>query len=394
MKLAPRLQGLPPNIFAVVNDKKLAAAARGVDVIDLGQGSPDLAPPPQVVEALCRAARNPGAHRYSLNRGRPELRKAIASYYRRRFGVELDPDRQVLPLVGSKEGIVHLLLAIIGDREQVLCPNPAYPAYAMGTKLADGTIVDVPLLAENNYLPDYDAIPKETLRTAKALFLNYPNNPTAAVATLSDFEHAFRVATEYDLMLCADLAYCELTFDGYLAPSLMQVPGAPQRALEFNSCSKTFSMAGWRIGFAVGAPELIDALALVKQQLDYQSWFAIQEAAIEALTQVPDEWIRENAGVYQARRDALVGGMRAMGWPVEPPKGSMYVWAPVPAGRKSIEFADELLAKSGVVVVPGIGFGVHGEGFVRFALVQPEERLREATERLGEMKLDWSAVAA
>lgn len=379
MKPTLRVQGLPPYLFAELDRRVAAKRSEGVDVISLGVGDPDLPTPRHVVEALQEAAEDPTTHQYPSYYGLPAFRVAIADWYERRFGVHLDPDTEVLPLLGSKEGIAHLCFAFIDPGDVALVPDPGYPVYALGTTLAGGTPISMPLSADRGFLPDVGTL--DPPAATKALWLNYPSNPTGAVADPEFFDQAVEFARRHDLLLCHDAAYTEITFDGYVAPSVLQSPGAKDVAVEFGSLSKTFNMTGWRVGYAVGNAEAIGALATLKTNLDSGIFNAIQRAAVAALTG-PLDHIAEMCAVYQKRRDLVVAAFREIGIDVEPPLGSIYVWVPTPAGRNSVEFASELLDESGVVVAPGTGYGSAGEGFVRVSLTVSDARLQEAMDRI------------
>jgi LL-diaminopimelate aminotransferase len=378
---ALRVRDLPPYLFAELDRRVAAKRAEGMDVISLGVGDPDLPTPRHVVEALQEAAEDPTTHQYPSYYGLPAFRVAIADWYERRFGVQLDPETEVLPLLGSKEGIAHLCFAFIDPGDVALVPDPGYPVYALGTTLAGGAAVSMPLSAGRRFLPDFGTL--DPPAAAKALWLNYPSNPTGAVADREFFDQAVELAHRHDLLLCHDAAYSEITFDGYVAPSVLESPRAKDVAVEFGSLSKTFNMTGWRVGYAVGNAEAIGALATLKTNLDSGIFNAIQRAAVAALTG-PLEHVEEMRAVYQKRRDLVVTAFGEIGLDVEPPLGSIYVWVPTPGGRKSVEFASELLDESGVVVAPGTGYGSAGEGFVRVSLTVSDARLQEAMDRIRE----------
>jgi LL-diaminopimelate aminotransferase len=381
MRLGERVRNLPPYLFAELDKKVAAKRASGADVISLGIGDPDLPTPRHVVEALQEAAEDPTTHQYPSYYGLPAFRKAVADFYERRFGVALDPETEVQPLIGSKEGLAHLCLAFVDPGDEALVPDPGYPVYAIGTQLAGGRAVSMPLRASNGFVPDFgEVVPTE--RT-KLLWLNYPSNPTAATTDASFFEEAVAFAMRHDLLLCHDAAYSEITFDGYVAPSVLEVPGAKDVAIEFGSLSKTYNMTGWRVGYAVGSAEAIQALATVKTNLDSGIFNAVQRAAIAALNG-PQDHVEMMRTVYQKRRDTVVAALAEIGVAVEPPLGSIYVWVPVPAGKASAGFAAELLEEAAVVVAPGTGYGPNGEGFVRFSLTVGDERLEEAMRRIRE----------
>lgn len=381
MRTARRIDNLPPYLFAEIDRKIAEAEARGADIISFGVGDPDLPSPPHVIEALAEAARDPATHRYPSYTGMPDFRAAIASWYQRRFGVTLDPDTEVQPLVGSKEGIFHLPVAFVDPGDVALVPDPGYPVYETGTILAHGTPVGMPLLVENGFVPDLDAIPRDVAGRAKVLWLNYPSNPTGACVELDFFRRAVGFCRTHDLLLAHDAAYTEIAYDGYVAPSVLEVDGAIECAVEFHSLSKTFNMTGWRIGWVAGAPTAIEAIKRLKTNIDSGIFDAIQRAGIAAL-EGPEDYLKECVERYRVRRDLLCDGLKSMGIVVEPPRGSIYVWAPVPNGHTSESFTSHLLDAAGVVVAPGNGYGPSGEGFVRFSLTLSDERLEEGVERL------------
>jgi len=386
MQLARRVQQLPPYLFAEISRKIAEKRAQGVDVISFGIGDPDLPTPPHVIEALKRAADDPANHRYPETEGLPELRRAMARWYERRFGVMLDPDKEVVPLIGSKEGIAHVALCLVDPGDVALVPDPAYPVYAVGTMFAGGEVYPLPLTEEHRFLPDLDAVPADVARRARVLWINYPNNPTAACASLDFFERVVHFAQRYDLAVCHDLAYADVAYDGYVPPSFLEVPGARQVGIEFNSLSKAYNMTGWRVGMAVGNAALVDALTRVKSNLDSGIPQAIQQMAIAAMDGPQDAIAAHNA-VYQRRRDRVVEVLRAIGLTVEPPKASLYIWAKLPEGERSIEFATRLLEDTGVVVTPGIGYGAHGEGYIRLSLTTPDDRIDEGLRRLASWRV-------
>jgi LL-diaminopimelate aminotransferase len=378
---AARVEHLPPYLFAELDRKIAERRAAGQDIISLGVGDPDAPTPEHVIDAVVEAARDPTTHQYPSYYGMPEFRRAIAEWHRRRFGVELDPDAEVLPLIGSKEGLAHLAVAFVDPGDEALVPDPGYPVYAIGTQLTGGTAVSMPLHAVGGYVPDLDAI--EVNPRTKILWLNYPSNPTAAVVDLGFFERAVAFAREHDLLLAHDAAYSEITYDGYVAPSVLEVAGAKDVAVEFHSLSKGYNMTGWRIGWCVGSSEALRLLGTVKTNVDSGIWNAVQRAGIAALAGPQDHLDRLRA-VYQKRRDLVVGTLNRLGWDLEPPLGSIYVWAPTPDGQSSAEFAELLLDRAGVVVAPGRGYGAAGEGFVRFSLTVEDSRLEEAVDRVAE----------
>lgn len=379
MRIANRVAGLPPYLFAELDKKIAAKRAEGADVISLGVGDPDLPTPRHIVEALQEAVEDPSTHQYPSYYGSPALRKAIADWYLTRFGVELDPETEVQPLIGSKEGIAHLAWAFVDPGDEVLTPDPGYPVYEIGTRLAGGTPVSLPHTADRGFLPDLSQA-VATART-KLMWLGFPSNPTAAVAEAPVFVEAVEFAREHDILLAHDAAYSEMTFDGFVAPSVLQVPGAKDVAVELGSVSKTFNMTGWRVGWAVGNAEAIRALATVKTNIDSGIFEAVQRAAIAALTGSMDH-LEEQRGIYQRRRDLLVGTLNDLGWDLKPPLGSFYIWLPTRDGATSTEFCDLLLDHAAIVAAPGSGYGAQGEGWVRFSLTVSDDRLEEAVARL------------
>jgi LL-diaminopimelate aminotransferase len=379
VRVARRIEALPPYLFAELDRKVAAKRSQGVDVISLGVGDPDLPTPPHIVDAMREAVRDPSTHRYPSYFGAPEFRSAVAAWYRRRFDVELDPETEVMALIGSKEGIGHVALAYLDPGDEALVPDPGYPVYAISTRLAGATPVSLPMEPDLGFVPDLGRA--SVSERTRALWLNFPSNPTAAVAGQGTFEDAVALARQHGLVLLHDAAYSEITFDGYVAPSLLQVPGARDVGLEFGSASKTYNMTGWRIGWAAGSAEAIRALAVVKTNLDSGQFTAVQRAAIAAL-QGPQEGLDELRATYQRRRDVVLAALGRLGWSLQPPLGSCYVWVPVPAGETSVGFADRLLDEAGVFVAPGNGYGERGEGYVRFSLTVPDERLAEAMDRL------------
>ena len=379
MRIARRIEALPPYLFAELDRRLEAKRAEGVDVISLGVGDPDMPTPRHIVEAVQEAAEDPSTHQYPSYYGMPAFRQAVAAWYATRFGVTLDPGTQVLPLIGSKEGLAHLSVAFIDPGDEALVPDPGYPVFGIGTMLAGGTPVPMPLDASSGFLPDLDTAPVS--ERTKILWLNYPSNPTAAVADLDVFARAVEFSRRHDLLLAHDAAYSEMTFDGYVAPSVLQAPGALDVAIEFGSVSKTHNMTGWRVGWVVGNAEAIRALSTVKTNLDSGIWNAAQRAAIAAL-EGPQDHVEEQRAIYQKRRDVVVATFRELGWDLEPPKGSIYVWLATPAGEGSAAFASRLLDTTGVVVAPGTGYGEAGEGFFRISLTVPDDRLAEALDRI------------
>jgi LL-diaminopimelate aminotransferase len=380
-RTATRIAKLPPYLFAKMDRKVAEARARGVDIVSFGVGDPDLPSPPHVVEALADGARDPLTHRYPSYTGMPDFRAAIGHWYEHRFGVHMDPDEQIQPLVGSKEGIFHLPVAFIDPGDVALVPDPAYPVYGTGTILAGGEPVSLPLTADGSFLPDLEAISKEILERARVLWLNYPNNPTSACTDLDFFQRAVDFCRAHDILLAHDAAYTEITFDGYTAPSVLQADGAMECAIEFHSLSKTYNMTGWRIGWVAGAPQAIEAVKRLKTNIDSGIFDAIQRAGIAALNG-PQDSLAKTIDRYRHRRDLLCDGLKSMGIVVEPPRGSIYLWVPVPEDHTSESFTTHLLDEAAVVVAPGTGYGAAGEGFVRFSLTVPDDRLEEGVERL------------
>ena len=381
-QLAERVKRLPPYLFAelekIINEKK-----KRVDLISLSIGDPDLPPPPFILEALKEESANPKNHNYSFSQGEPYFREAVAEWYKKRFNVDLDPQKEVVALIGSKEGIANISRAFVNPGDKVLVPNPAYPVYANGsTLLSDGVPIAMPLLEENDFKPDIESL---DLDGVKMVFLNYPNNPTGSVMTKDELKAIVDLAREKNVIVCYDNAYSEITFDGYKAPSILEVDGAMEVAIEFNSCSKTFNMTGDRIGFAVGNSELIDGLVKVKSQVDSGPPVYIQKVAVRALESYsngePPEYIKWMNQVYAERRDLLLSELREVGLEAKKPLATFYVWAK--CGGSSMKFAAKLL-EAGVIVAPGIGFGKYGEGYIRFAVTQPKDRIEEACQRIKE----------
>jgi len=383
VKTAARIAKLPPYLFAEIDKKRREALARGVDVISLGIGDPDQPSPDFVVDRLAREARDPATHRYPPYEGTRDFLQAVAGYYDRRFAVKLDPEAEILALIGSKEGLAHLVWAFVDRGDAALVSDPGYPVYGIHTLLAGGEVVPMPLLPERGFLPDLGAIHAADRRRATLMFLCYPNNPTAGTADLGFFREAVDFCRENDILLAHDSAYLELTFDGYEAPSILQVEGAKDVAIEFGSLSKPFNMTGWRLGYAVGNRKAIAALGVVKTNTDSGQFAAIQRAGVEALTNPAARgFIEKMRGIYARRRDIAVGTLTRLGCPVVKPRGSFYVWAPVPKGHTSASFASHVLDKVGVIVTPGSAYGDWGEGYFRVSLTLADERLEEALRRL------------
>ncbi len=381
---AERLKKLPPYLFQEIDRLRDEVRARGVDIIDLGVGDPDQPTPPHVIKKLQEACEDPATHRYPAYSGMNRFRDAAASWFERRFGLKLDPASQVITLIGSKEGLAHFPLAFINPGDVVLCPSPAYPVYSASTIMAGGEPYEVPLLKDNRFLPDLAAIPAEVLARAKVLIINYPNNPTAAVADLDFYRQVVAFAREHGLMVVSDAAYTEIAYDGYRPPSFLNAEGALEVGIEFHSLSKTYNMTGWRLGFAVGNAELVGGLGMVKSQIDSGAFDAVQIAGIAAL-EGDQKCVADMCALYQQRRDVLVKGLQGLGLAVEPPRATFYVWCPCPPGVTSAEFTKRLLNECGIVTTPGNGFGAPGEGFVRFALTVDKERLAEAMDRLAKL---------
>jgi len=381
MKLSHRLDKLPPYLFVEINRKIVEKQARGEDIISFAIGDPDMPTPQHIIDRLCKAARDPVNHRYPETAGLPELCQAIAQWYNRRFGVSLDPNKEVLPLIGSKEGVGHISFCFIDPGNIALVPDPGYPVYSMSTLLAGGEPYLLPLTEENDFLPDLEAIPDKIAGKAKLLWLNYPNNPTGAVADIAFFQKAIHFAKKHNLAICHDAPYTEVAFDGYQPPSLLQVPEAKEVGVEFHSWSKTYNMTGWRIGMAVGNAKMIDALFRFKSNLDSGIPQAIQQAAIQALNG-PQDCVAEHNAIYQRRRDKLVKALNDIGLRARAPKASFYIWPRIPDGYTSISFTAELLDKANVAVTPGTGYGSAGEGYIRLSLTLPESRLDEGISRL------------
>jgi LL-diaminopimelate aminotransferase len=379
VRVARRVETLPPYLFAELDRKVVEKRAAGTDVISLGIGDPDQPTPRHVVEALQEAAEDPSTHQYPSYYGLPALRMAVAEWYRTRFGVDLDPETEVQPLIGSKEGIAHLMWGFVDPGDEVLVPDPGYPVYDISARLAGGTPVSVPHTEERGFLPDLSEV-RPTDRT-KLLWLGFPSNPTAAVAERSVFEEAVSLARDHGLLLAHDAAYSEITFDGFVAPSVLQIPGAREVAVEIGSASKTYNMTGWRVGWAVGNADAIRALATLKTNLDSGIFNAVQRAAIAALTGSQDH-LRPLLDAYRRRRDLFVSALNDLGWDLKPPLGSFYVWFPTRDGTSSAGFADLLLDRAGVVVAPGTGYGAGGEGYVRASMTIADDRLEEAVARI------------
>lgn len=383
MRSAERIAKLPPYLFAELDKNVAAAKEKGVDVISFGIGDPDRPTPQHIVDAGIKELSDPANHRYPSNSGLPELREAIAAYYERRFNVALDPSSQVLPLMGSKEGIAHLATAFVDSGEGVLVQDPGYPVYRSATMLSGGRPISVPLIAADDFVPQLDRIPAEDVSASKVLWTNFPSNPTAAVCDEEFMKTAVDFCANNDLLLAHDAAYVELTYDGYTAPSVLQAPGALDVAVEFGSLSKTYNMTGWRIGWVVGSAQAVEAIGRVKSNIDSGIFNAVQKAGVAALNG-PQDCIQENIEVYKRRRDIVVDALRAAGLKADAPLGAIYMWVPVPEGHTSVSFCKHLLEECGVVVAPGSGYGDHGEGFIRLSLTLADKRVQEGMERVVE----------
>jgi len=378
---AKRIRQLPPYLFARIEKTIEKAKAEGVDVISLGIGDPDRPTPDHIIDKLCEQAHNPENHRYPSSAGMISYRAAVAEYYKNRFGVELDSRTEAVSLIGSKEGIAHISFCYLDPGDVALIPDPGYPVYGIGALLAGAEPYKMPLKAENGFLPDLEAIPPDVARKAKLMFVNYPNNPTGAIADDDFYKKLIAFAKEYDVIVCHDAAYQDIAFDGYRPPSFMEYPGAKEVGIEFGSCSKSYNMTGWRIAWAVGNPRVIEALGRIKSNIDSGVFQAVQYAGIAALTG-PQDCTFEMSRIYQERRDIVVEGLNGMGWNLEKPKATIYVWVPVPKGYTSISFAELVFEKTGVVITPGNGYGEYGEGFFRIALTVEKERMVEAINRI------------
>lgn len=389
MQHAKRLDLIPPYLFGEIARLKKQAISEGRDLVDLGIGDPDQPTPPPIIDALYEAAKDPETHRYDESAaGDPEFLNAAARWFERRFGVTLDPASEMLLLIGSKEGLAHLCWAYVDAGDVTLVQDPAYTVPRVNTLLAGGTPHPMPLTAANRFLPDLTAIPSDVARAAKVMFLNYPHNPTGAVATPEFFQEAVAFAREYDILICHDCAYSEVCYDDYRAPSILQTPGAKDVAIEMHSLSKTFNMTGWRVGFAVGNPDAIKTLNRLKGNIDSKQFMAVTHAAGWAMNHVNNDC---TLALYQKRRDILVDGLNALGWNIEKPKAAFYIWVPVPPEYTSMSFATALL-EAGVLAIPGVGYGAHGDGYVRMALTLADkngERVEEAVRRIGQMNIRW-----
>ncbi|MEN9588438.1 MAG: hypothetical protein RLZZ481_224 [Pseudomonadota bacterium] len=387
MKRFPRIERLPPYVFNITAELKMAARHRGEDIIDMSMGNPDGPTPPHIVEKLVEAASRPTTHGYSVSKGIPRLRKAITDWYARRYQVQFDPDSEAIVTIGSKEGLAHLMLATLDAGDTVLVPNPSYPIHIYGAVIAGANIRSVCMTPGTDFFQELERAVRESIPKPKMMILGFPSNPTAQCVDLSFFERVVALAREHNIIVVHDLAYADICFDGYQAPSIMQVPGAREVAVEFFTMSKSYNMAGWRVGFMVGNAELVNALARIKSYHDYGTFTPIQVAAIAALDG-PQDCVTEVVQKYQSRRDVLVKGLHEAGWLVENPKASMYVWAHIPEqyrAKGSLEFAKRILEEAKVAVSPGIGFGDYGDEYVRFALIENEQRTRQAVRGIKDM---------
>ncbi|MGR8940153.1 MAG: alanine transaminase [Gammaproteobacteria bacterium] len=383
----PRISRLPPYVFNIVNELKAKARAAGEDIIDFGMGNPDQPTPDHIVNKMLEAAKRPDTHRYSMSKGIPRLRKAICTWYKNRFDIDLDPETEAIVTIGSKEGLAHLALATLGPGDVVLVPNPAYPIHPYGVVIAGADLRHVPLIPGVDFIEELQRAIVESWPKPKMLILNFPGNPTSQCVELDFFEKIIALAKEHKIWVVHDIAYIDIVFDGYKAPSILQVKGAKEIAVEFFSLSKSYNMPGWRVGFMCGNKKLVGALARIKSYLDYGTFTPIQIAAISAL-EGPQDCVHEIAAMYQRRRDVLCDGLNASGWPVEKPKATMFVWAPIPEPYKamgSLEFSKKLLIEAKVAVAPGIGFGQYGDDHVRFGLIENEHRTRQAIRGIRHM---------
>ena len=387
MRKFSRIERLPPYVFNITGELKMAARRRGEDIIDMSMGNPDGATPKHIVEKMVEATSRPTTHGYSVSKGIPRLRKAICDWYQRRYAVEFDPDSEAIVTIGSKEGLAHLMLATLDRGDTVLVPNPSYPIHIYGAVIAGANIRSVRMTPGVDFFEELERAVRESIPKPKMMVLGFPSNPTAQCVDLSFFERVVTLAKEHDILVVHDLAYADITFDGYVAPSIMQVPGARDVAVEFFTMSKSYNMAGWRIGYMVGNRELVSALARIKSYHDYGTFTPIQVASIAALDG-PQDCVNEIVAQYQSRRDVLVRGLHEAGWNVEIPKASMYIWAQIPEPYRamgSLEFAKRVLSDAKVAVSPGIGFGEYGDEYVRFALIENEQRTRQAVRGIKDM---------
>jgi LL-diaminopimelate aminotransferase len=375
---AKRIDNLPPYLFARIDEMKAKKRAAGVDVIDLGVGDPDLPTPPHIVQALIDAVKDPDNHHYPSYLGMQSFRETVAGWYQRRFSVDLDPSLEIISLMGSKDGVAHIPEALVNPGDYVLVPSPGYPVYSTGALFAEGNVHEMPLLKENAFLPVFDDIPKEVAEKARLMWINYPNNPTSAIAPLTFYDEVVEFAREHNIVVVSDNAYSEVSFDGYKAPSFLEADGALEVGIEMHSLSKTYNMTGWRIGMAVGNKEVIRGLGLIKTNIDSGTFNPVQYAAIAALSG-PQDCVADACAIYQERRNVLVNGLGKLGFDIQPPKATFYIWLKV---EDSMAAAAKMLNEAGIVVTPGVGFGRSGEGYVRFAITRSVDRIKEAVERM------------
>jgi len=388
MRVSERLKKIPPYLFAEIDRKVAEAKAQGKDVISLGIGDPDTPTLQPVVDAMHEAIDNPANHDYPPYNGTASFRKAACDWMKKRFGVELNPDTEMLCNIGSKEAIAHVFFAFVDEGDYTLVPDPGYPVYKNATIFAGGTPYSMPLLEENGFLPDLDAIPEDIAKKSKLMFLNYPNNPTGAVATKEFFKKAVDFCKKYDILLCSDMAYSEMTYDGYKAPSVLEVEGAMDVALEFYSHSKSYNMTGWRVGFVCGNKDAVKALGTIKNNIDSGTFKAIQDAAIKAF-EIDQEYIENLNNMYQERRDVMEAGLKELGWDIKPSKATFYIWIPVPNGYTSEQFATKMLEEAAIVVPPGNGYGKYGEGYIRIALTKDVDTIKKCLNRMKECNLRY-----
>ncbi len=389
MKSTKRISNIPKYLFAEIDKKKAAAIAKGVDIIDLSIGDPDTPTPKYIIDSMKKALDDPSTHNYPPYEGTKDFRKAVAGWYKKRFNVDLDPDNEVMSLIGSKEGIAHMLFALLDPGDIAIVPDPCYPVYKMCTLLAGGEPYFLPLSKANSYMPDLDGIPSEVLKKAKLLFVNYPNNPTGAVCTKEYLEKAVAFCKKNDIVLCSDLAYSEVSFGGYVPMSVLEIKGAKDVAIEFHSLSKTYNMTGWRLGMAAGNKDAMKALAIMKTNIDSGAFKAIQRAGIDALNG-PDDFTKKMNKIYESRMKALIDGLNSLGWKLEYFKATFYAWIPVPKGHTSASFCELLLEKCGILTVPGSGYGTQGEGYIRICITADEARIKEAVKRMRESSVSFN----
>ena len=389
MKVSERLEKIPPYLFAEIDRKIDEAKAKGIDIISLGIGDPDKPTLAPIVEEMHKAIDNPKNHDYPPYNGTVTFRKTASEWMKKRFGVDVDPDKEVLANIGSKEAIAHVFFAYVDKGDYTLVPDPGYPVYKNATIFAGGTPYSMPLLEENGFLPDFDRIPEDIAKKSKIMFLNYPNNPTGAIADLDFFKKAVDFCKKYDILLCHDMAYCEMTYDGYVAPSILEVEGAKDVAIEFYSHSKSYNMTGWRVGFVAGNADAIKALGTIKNNIDSGTFKAIQDAAVAGFN-VDKKYIEELNKMYQERRDAMEEGLKELGWNIKPSKATFYLWLPVPKGMTSEEFVTVMLEKAHVVVPPGNGYGRYGEGYFRIALTKDVPTIKECIRRMKEAGIRYN----